>query len=30
MDDLDLTERRITAAEFASMLRVTDDDVLEW
>jgi hypothetical protein len=30
MDDLDLTERLITAAEFASMLGVTEDDVLEW
>jgi len=30
MDDFDLTERLITAAEFASMLRVTEDDVLEW
>lgn len=29
MDDFDLTERLITAAEFASMLRVTEDDVLE-
>jgi hypothetical protein len=30
MDDWDLTERMITVAEFASMLRVTKDDVLEW
>jgi hypothetical protein len=30
MDDFDLTDRLITAAEFASMLRVTEDDVLEW
>ena len=30
MDDLNLTERLITAAEFALMLRVTEDDVLEW
>lgn len=30
MDDFDLTERLITAAEFATMLRVTEDDVLEW
>ena len=30
MHDLNLTERLITVAEFASMLRVTEDDVLEW
>lgn len=30
MDDWDLTERMITVAEFASMLRVTEDDVFEW
>jgi hypothetical protein len=30
MDDFDLTERLITAAEFASMLGATEDDVLEW
>jgi hypothetical protein len=30
MGDFDLTERLITAAEFASMLGVTEDDVLEW
>lgn len=30
MDDFDLTERVITAAEFATMLGVTVDDVLEW
>jgi hypothetical protein len=30
MDDFDLTERLVTAAEFASMLGVTEDDVLEW
>jgi hypothetical protein len=30
MDDFDLTERLITAPEFASMLGVIEDDVLEW
>jgi hypothetical protein len=30
VDDYDLTERLITAAEFASMLGVIEDDVLEW
>jgi hypothetical protein len=29
MDDLDLTERLITAVEFGSMLGVGEDDVLE-
>jgi hypothetical protein len=30
MDGFDLNERRITAAEFASILAVTEDDVLLW
>jgi hypothetical protein len=30
MDDFSLTERVITAAEFATILRVTEDDVLGW
>jgi hypothetical protein len=30
MKDSDLTERMITAAEFAAILRVTEDDVLQW
>ena len=30
MDGFDLTERLITAAEFAEQLRVDEDDVLEW
>ena len=30
MEDFDLTERMITAAEFASILGVTEDDVLQW
>jgi hypothetical protein len=30
VDDFDLTERLITAAEFASMLGVSEDDALEW
>jgi hypothetical protein len=30
MEDFDLTERMITAAEFAAILRVTEDDVLQW
>ena len=29
-DDFDLIERLITAVEFASMLGVGEDDVLEW
>lgn len=30
MEDFDLTERMITAAEFAATLGVTEDDVLRW
>jgi hypothetical protein len=30
MEDLDLTERMITAAELAAILGVTEDDVLQW
>ena len=30
VEDFDLTEQMITAAEFASILGVTEDDVLQW